>query len=98
MSYRKFIFSSHTLSGCFFYIQSFSAECYANISSMVQQHYPTKEDGFLQPHSQASSLHSSLEEETLVNVGHVAPRFLKPACEGLWVVLVNVCNFNFTYK
>ena len=33
-------------------------------------------------------------EETVVNVGHMASRFWKPACVGLWVVLVNVCDFN----
>ena len=43
-----------------------------------------------------SSLRSSLEEETLVNAGHVAPRFWERACEGWWVVLVNVCNFSRT--
>ena len=35
-----------------------------------------------------SSLHSLLKEETLVNAGHVAPRFSEPACEELQVVLV----------
>ena len=29
-----------------------------------------------------SSLRSSLEEQTLVNVAHVTPRFWEPACEG----------------
>ena len=32
-------------------------------------------------------LHSSLKVETLVNAGHVAPRFWEPACEVWWVVL-----------
>ena len=34
-----------------------------------------------------SSLRSSLEEETLVNAGHVASRFWEPAYEG-WCVVV----------
>ena len=33
-----------------------------------------------------SSIRSSLEEETLVNAGHVAPRFWEPACEGSGMV------------
>ena len=44
-----------------------------------------------------SSIRSSLEEETLVNAGHVAPRLWEPACQGWWLVLVKVCNCNLTF-
>ena len=44
-----------------------------------------------------SSLCSSLEEETLVNAGHVAPRFWEPAGEG-WGSGVRVTFAQIMYK
>ena len=52
-----------------------------------------------------SSLRSSLEKDTLVNAGHVVPRFWEQACEGLWVYVVfashlmkSVTRVTFTQK
>ena len=51
----------------------------------------------LQHYTKARFSCFSLDEEILVNAGHVAPRVLEPACEGWWVVLVKVCNFSLSF-